>query len=473
MAEDNLKGRRLSSWKEIAEYLGWDERTCLRWEKNLGLPVQRIDPESKRSRVFAYADDLDKWLQGRGHHKPQLLETSDPVEHADGARESMRKPRGIFPWARPAFFALAGAALLGLGYLAFFNAPGEPADFEVRGSVLAVKDASGRNLWTYDTGADNLRGTDFYRQHFQDIKIDANNFGQSFPFLIMKDIDADGKREVLFAAQSQDPVDMGPLICFDHSGNELWRFEPGGERVYGQRNFSDDYYLEILDVQDLDGDGRLEVIAVANQIPFFPTQVAILNCRGELIGEYWNAGRLSRYAAADLNADGRKELFFAGKNNEYHKPCLVVFDSARVEGGSPQSLDCYRSPQVGQGTEMIYALFPKTDIDRVEDPGGDSFVGIQRLRNNRWGLWTTSSFVCYEFDGRDRISSVHLSDTFRRKYERYRDEGRIEAGELDETAFTDALAAGILYHNGREWTSEPFSKSIELVRKQKRNFIPR
>lgn len=471
MAEDNLKGRRLSSWKEIAEYLGWDERTCLRWEKNLSLPVHRIDPDSKRSRVFAYADELDEWLAGRGHQLPP--DSSSTKELAERAPVSEYRPRGIFRLTRPAFFIVAGAALLGLGYFGLFKTSQDPADFEIRESVLVIKNKAGRVLWTHDTGVKNLRNTEFYRNHFQDIKIDESNFGQFFPFLIMKDIDADGKKEVLFAAQSQDPVDMGPLICFDRSGKELWRFEPGGERLYGREAYSNDYFLEILDVHDLDDDGRLEVIVVANQIPFFPTQVAILSCRGELIGEYWNVGRLNRYLAADLDADGRKELIFTGKNNEYRKPCLVVFDSAWVEGGSPQTLDSYRSPQAGQGTEKLYLLFPKTDVDRIEDPGGDSFAGIQPLQNNRLGLWTYFTLICYEFDGRDRITSVRLSDTFRRKYERYRDEGRIEAAELDETSYTDALAAGVLYHNGREWTSEPFLKSVDLARKQKRNIIPR
>ena len=36
----------LDSWKEIGKYLGRDTRTCYRWEKELGLPVHRIDNNS-------------------------------------------------------------------------------------------------------------------------------------------------------------------------------------------------------------------------------------------------------------------------------------------------------------------------------------------------------------------------------------------------------------------------------------------
>jgi tetratricopeptide (TPR) repeat protein len=55
--------RRLDSWKEIALFFGRDERTVKRWEKERGLPVYRV-PGSTRGGVFAYADELDRWLQG-------------------------------------------------------------------------------------------------------------------------------------------------------------------------------------------------------------------------------------------------------------------------------------------------------------------------------------------------------------------------------------------------------------------------
>lgn len=51
------------SWKEIAVYLSRDVRTCLRWEKDLNLPVHRINKHSSHSKVFAYKSEIDNWLQ--------------------------------------------------------------------------------------------------------------------------------------------------------------------------------------------------------------------------------------------------------------------------------------------------------------------------------------------------------------------------------------------------------------------------
>src|ERR1019366_132013 len=49
----NFSGRRLDSWKEIAEYLGRDVRTAMRWGKADGLPIRHIAGAKGRA-VFSY-----------------------------------------------------------------------------------------------------------------------------------------------------------------------------------------------------------------------------------------------------------------------------------------------------------------------------------------------------------------------------------------------------------------------------------
>ena len=57
----------LDSWKKISEYLDREIRTCHKWEKDLGLPVHRVDPDSSRSKVFAYKSEIDLWLRERAN----------------------------------------------------------------------------------------------------------------------------------------------------------------------------------------------------------------------------------------------------------------------------------------------------------------------------------------------------------------------------------------------------------------------
>lgn len=55
----------LDSWKEISEHLKRDIRTCQRYERELGLPVHRLD-SSPKARVFAFKDEIDAWLARKG-----------------------------------------------------------------------------------------------------------------------------------------------------------------------------------------------------------------------------------------------------------------------------------------------------------------------------------------------------------------------------------------------------------------------
>lgn len=54
----------LTSWKEIAQYLGRSVRTVQRWEERSGLPVRRVDNTGDSS-VFAIASEVDEWLLRR------------------------------------------------------------------------------------------------------------------------------------------------------------------------------------------------------------------------------------------------------------------------------------------------------------------------------------------------------------------------------------------------------------------------
>lgn len=55
-------GTILSSWKEIAQYLGKGVRTAQRWEAEYGLPVRR--PKNGRHKaVLAIPEEIDAWAR--------------------------------------------------------------------------------------------------------------------------------------------------------------------------------------------------------------------------------------------------------------------------------------------------------------------------------------------------------------------------------------------------------------------------
>jgi Flp pilus assembly protein TadD len=78
-------GDRLDSWKEIASYLKRTERTVRRWEKQEGLPVHRLRHD-KRGTVYAYARELDGWLESRRLTTADTADqTSNSAGHSDPA----------------------------------------------------------------------------------------------------------------------------------------------------------------------------------------------------------------------------------------------------------------------------------------------------------------------------------------------------------------------------------------------------
>src|SRR5258707_12481465 len=69
---------RLDSWKEIANYLGREVRTCQRWEKQEGLPVHRHLHE-KLGTVYAYRHELGAWLESRRTVAEAIIEEPIPM----------------------------------------------------------------------------------------------------------------------------------------------------------------------------------------------------------------------------------------------------------------------------------------------------------------------------------------------------------------------------------------------------------
>src|ERR1700742_5328174 len=65
--QSRMPQKILSSWKEIASYLGHSRRTVQRWERELSLPIHRPAGRESHS-VMAFAAQLDEWLQSFTSH---------------------------------------------------------------------------------------------------------------------------------------------------------------------------------------------------------------------------------------------------------------------------------------------------------------------------------------------------------------------------------------------------------------------
>jgi len=74
----------LTSWKEIANFLGKGVRTVQRWEATLGLPVMR-PADNRCGIVMARPSDLEAWVlngRQRSQRKPGATQQMDNASHA-------------------------------------------------------------------------------------------------------------------------------------------------------------------------------------------------------------------------------------------------------------------------------------------------------------------------------------------------------------------------------------------------------
>jgi hypothetical protein len=434
LSKDNL----LRSWKDIAAYLGCDVRTCHRWETSHGLPVHRAEGVVARSTVFAYKDELDAWF------KETFKNSHAQEKPRAAARPAGRRP----PWA-----VIGAACLIAAGALLYFlllRPPGQPADFRIEGSVLVILDGKGREIWRKDMSVEDLQTESFYREHFQ---LKNTSAPTVLPLLIMKDIDADGNTEVLFALRRRsDSKGEGILFCFDRYGNERWEYVCQRELHSPNKIFPADYRIYGVVCYDIEGDGRLEIFVISYHAPDWPCQLAVLDpSSGKTIGEFWNAGNLKDILFHDLDGDGREEMIVSGVNNEYKGGCLIVFDPRRVSGGSPQSGD-FVLGGIAPGSMLYYVTTPYTDVSLAKREAVD-YLGGLGITKNGWIEAITGVGVFYDFGFDLRCVQVYCGHSFQMDHKALRQAGTITS-VLDDN-YVKTLKDGVRWWDGHAWSAGP------------------
>lgn len=80
----------LTSWKEIANYLGKGVRTVQRWEQQYGLPVRRPNEKAKGI-VHATRRELDRWLEQQWSRRASGNTTSLLInDHLEAVRSNIQ-----------------------------------------------------------------------------------------------------------------------------------------------------------------------------------------------------------------------------------------------------------------------------------------------------------------------------------------------------------------------------------------------
>lgn len=100
--------RRLNGWKEIGAFFQKNERTVKRWEHR-GLPVHRL-PGGAKTAVFAYADELEAWLNSSRN----LAQIDDPEPDSPSEQAPPPKPQPQSAWRHRYVIVTAAITALAL-----------------------------------------------------------------------------------------------------------------------------------------------------------------------------------------------------------------------------------------------------------------------------------------------------------------------------------------------------------------------
>jgi excisionase family DNA binding protein len=442
----------LHSWKEIAAYLGCEVRTCQRWAKESGLPVFKLGTE--KGHVHAKREDIDRWIAEKSVREisgKNGLSVAGETSKKEPAKKTARHP-GRRRFLLPAFGAIGLAVVAFAVFGLKARNPGQgsdiPRDFHISGSKIIIVNERNRPLGEYDTGQEDLIEEKVYRDHFQIKKNFCSGQDACLPKIMIKDIRKDSRPEILIALSTKNDNNAGILICLDSKGNEQWRFETGRSITFGSQKFPKEFSIRGFGVEDLNQDGRAEIMVISNALHYFPTQVALVSPEGKLEAEYWNSGQLADYEFYDYDQDGKKEIILIGLNNEYNKGVLIALDPSLVKGGSPQLSPHYQSAELEPGSEEFYILFPHHEIG--SKPAAMSAINnITRLQDQFY-LYSYPPDFFFSLSFEMKLTSVSTTNYFKEKYAQLSAEGKLK-GPLVQEQIEAALMIGLQYWNGKQW----------------------
>ena len=110
------------------------------------------------------------------------------------------------------------------------------------------------------------------------------------------------------------------------------------------------------------------VVLVARDVAEYPCQVVLLDAAGRPLRTYWHSGHLNLSAVADMDRDGRQELWLGGIANAYKQATVVVLDPETMAGASREEKAGFQLADLGAPREKARLLLYRTELSRSFAP---------------------------------------------------------------------------------------------------------
>lgn len=450
---------RLDGWKDIADYLGRDIRTCQRWALKLGLPVHRIDSESSRAKVFAFQSEIEEWLKTRGRNNLEAAGKSVLIRPS---------PRTLILGALLLGLAVAGALF---GLKALRSSSREPAGpalgpvrAALRGNSLVFFDGADRMMW--DSPVD--LPAEFSKYTFGPEK-DGHTASESFAShcVDFADVDGDGRNETVVFLFDKDPQNR-KIALFDESGKKVvWEKPADFPFIYPGSSQERDVFVRSLSFQRLSGGSEPVLFVLWNTYRFSPSDFTILNGRsGEPLFQYDHIGNFG--FCRSLNFAGRPFIFLGGTNNLIHADaiCAVLDPGALQSGlGPPYAPDPDSSAEVlsaspdllKNAARAAHAQYIRIRRTPLSEALGVRWMWVKDAAVEGSRLFLTVEVAAginlyYFFDPDFRFVEARPSADFIRNYDAWRQSGKVDV-PLEE--YLRRRGEDVSYWDDKDWMREP------------------
>jgi len=329
-------GRRLTSWKAIASYLGREVRTAMRWEKERDLPIHR-GPDGRSGVVFADMDELDAWT--RGHKAEPESALPDPLPSVPVARTATKR------WSAATAAVAVVAVAIGLG------------GWRVRGS--GATQLLGRVVMTDRAViARNADGSEKWRHDF---------VGETaLPPFARLDIQIEplGGEGVLAATGQRVgtgtmTIRSGQLMWFDPAGRVKRTFSFDDRVTFGSRAYSQPWAL--TDYQVKGGRAERRIAIASHHEDWWPSIVTILDGQWRRESSFIHAGWVEfvRWLPGD-------RLAIAGFSNLKDAGMVALLDAGAIHGQSPAPPDGeFHCTDCGPDRPVRYVVMPRSEVNRA------------------------------------------------------------------------------------------------------------
>jgi hypothetical protein len=410
---------QLSGWKAIASYLGKSIRTVQRWEREMELPIRRLEGP-KGEVIFAFVAEIDQWMESRTRRasaddtddsvdEPEAESCADTVEgdaapldtQTSSALAGMRQMcqnRGRC--ALVVFAILLTASALVFAYVRHSRQP-QVSSLRIDQNRLIAYDENGRIAW----------------QHVFPNGVNSEAYSLQGKEMWMGDVNHDGVNEILFAYHPGDQFPASSVLyCFAANGRELWHFVPGKKVRTATETFEPPFGIQSF--KAVVTPKQSYVVVSGNHHTYYPAQVAVLSADdGHLMSEYWHSGHLNFLTVGDLNHDGKIEIYASGIDNEYRSATVVVLDLENAKGASRQTDARYQVLDMPLASELGRVYFPRSCVNRAYFPFNYApLIVVQEqgitVQVNEQGVTPGGSTIEYILNPELKLRGISPHDSF-------------------------------------------------------------